>query len=58
MSQASIGSDIHQAFDGHRHIPAQITLYLVFLIDDAPDSGDFRIGKLVRSSVRINSGLI
>src|ERR1700681_1941965 len=47
MAQATIGSEIHQTFNVHRHIAAQVTFDLVMFVDIFTNAEDFSLCQLI-----------
>src|SRR5690606_35874932 len=58
MTQAAIAAEIHQAFDVHRGLAAQIAFDVIVAVDRLADLDDFGIGKLVHPAVSTNADLV
>jgi hypothetical protein len=58
MSQAAIGSQIHEPLHVHGDFPPKVTLNLVRAINNLSDLGRFHLGELIRIEVRIKVGFI
>jgi hypothetical protein len=58
MSQAAVGSQIHEPLDVHGDFPPKVSLNLVRAIDNLTDLGRFHFGELIRIEVWIKVGFI
>jgi hypothetical protein len=51
MAKSSVGADIHQSFDVGGNIPSEISLYLIFLLNDISDANYLCLRELVHFRV-------
>jgi len=58
MTYASIASYILQAPDIHLHLTPQVTLNLVFPLNDLAQGGYFRLRQIIDPRIRIYAGLL
>ena len=54
MAKASVGTDIHQPFDVGGNVPSEISLHLVFLLDDISNANHLGLREFVHLRVLID----
>ena len=54
VSEAAIGSQIHQTLYVHGHLRAELAFHLAFTVNDFPDVIDFGFGEIIRLGIGID----
>jgi hypothetical protein len=54
MAKSTVGTDIHQSLDIGGHVSSEISLHLVFLLDDVSDADHLCLGEFVHFGVLLD----
>ena len=58
VAKSSVTTDVHQSFDVHLHLLAQIALYHALLVYNGANSIDFIFRQFADSLIHIDPGLL
>ncbi len=58
MAKSPVGADIHQPLDVGGHISSEVSLHLIFLVNDIPDANHLCFGELVHFGVFVDVRLL
>src|SRR5215218_3129514 len=58
MANATVGADVHQSLDVHRHLGAQRAFHLVITLDHAADLVHIGISEIANAKIGIDASLL